>query len=84
MELFTLTVWLMMGPRYEETQILNLNRGDCVERLLTIQADRGGQRVKGHCIGTRGPIAPEIRTPPVCAYGAYGACGWPQPGRRRV
>ena len=37
MEPFTL---LMMGPRVEETQIENMSRGDCIDRLLTIQGDR--------------------------------------------
>ena len=28
MELFTLTIWLWMGARFEEMQIPNLGRGD--------------------------------------------------------
>ena len=35
MELFTLIIWLWMGARFEETQIPNMGRGECVERLMT-------------------------------------------------
>jgi hypothetical protein len=40
MEPFTLTIWLWMGARFEQTQIENLGRGECVERLMTIRGDR--------------------------------------------
>src|SRR5262245_21058218 len=37
------------GPRYAATQIANLGRGECVERLMIIRGDRGGLRVKETC-----------------------------------
>jgi hypothetical protein len=80
METFTLIVWIMMGPRFEETRMLNLGRGECVERLMDIQADR--TLARGQCLGANGDIAPrEIRQLPPCAH---VACGWDLPGRRRV
>jgi hypothetical protein len=37
-EIFTLTVWLWVGQRLEETIIEYLSRGECVERLDEIHA----------------------------------------------
>jgi hypothetical protein len=83
METFTLIIWLYTGLRFEETQISNLDRGECVERLMSIQADRGP--AKGRCVGARGTVAPaEIRSLPLCVHGG-GSCSWPLlPRRRRV
>jgi hypothetical protein len=36
MELFTLIVWIMVGVRFEEVQILNLGQEECAERLMVI------------------------------------------------
>ena len=40
MEPFTLTIWLWMGARFEQTQMLNLGLAECRERLWTIEGDR--------------------------------------------
>jgi hypothetical protein len=91
METFTLVVWLMMGWRFEETRVPGLDRAECFERLLVISGDRGSRDGRGRsndkarCIGANGTVLPrEIRTLPLCAYGGYGPCGWPLPGRRRA
>jgi hypothetical protein len=65
-----------MGARFEETQIPNLGRGECVERLMTIRGDRGSRLIKGQCIGAGGYVLPMDRQPL--------RCGWPLPGLRRV
>src|SRR5215470_3667042 len=69
METFTLTVWLMMGSRFEEIRIENMSRGECVERLMTI--DRA--RAKVQCAGASGSIMPDDRPLP--------AGDWPLPDR---
>ena len=88
MELFTLVVWLYVGPRFEEVRIEGFDRNACVERLYAIQFARspafqsGRSRAKGQCVGANGTIAPrEITTPPECAS---GGCGWDLPNRRRI
>ena len=82
METFTLVIWLWMGPRFEEARILNLDRGECFERLLKISDDRGRSNDKARCIGANGTVLPsEVRQFPPCAH---VACGWDLPGRRRV
>ena len=53
MEPFTL---LMMRPGLEETQIENMSRGDCIDRLLTIQGDRDLTKGQMHRAG--GSILP--------------------------
>jgi hypothetical protein len=53
MELFTLIVWIMVGVRFEEVQILNLGQEECAERLMVIWGDRSPND-KGRCIGPRG------------------------------
>jgi hypothetical protein len=55
MEPFTLILWIWMGSRFERTQ-MNLGRAECVERLMTIEGDRG--KAKGQCIGAGGYILP--------------------------
>jgi hypothetical protein len=43
-----------------------MGRGECVERLMTIQGDRGSRLVKGQCIGAGGYMAlPAMRSSPV-------------------
>jgi hypothetical protein len=88
MEPFTLSIWLMMGWRFEETRVPGLNRGECIERLLKISGargsrdDRGRSNDKARCIGANGTILPsEVRQFPPCAH---VACGWDLPGWRRV
>jgi hypothetical protein len=54
MEPFTLIVWLMLGWRFEEAQVPGLGRGECVERLLVIEGDRG--QAKGRCLGADGTM----------------------------
>lgn len=71
MEIFTLVVWIMMGQRFEQTEIQGLSRHDCFERLLAIGGDR--QLVKTQCLGANGYTAPRIVQSPVCAY-AGGSC----------
>ena len=39
MEPFTLVLWLMMGQRFEETRIENINRAEC-KRVMAILGDR--------------------------------------------
>ena len=68
MEPFTLTIWLWMGARFEETQIPNMGRGECVELKMTIESDRGhGRTMKGQCIGAGGYILPMDRPNQPCA-----------------
>ena len=81
MEPFTLIVWLMMGPRLEETQIENMSRGDCIDRLLTIQGDR--DLAKGQCIGAGGYILPTDRPIQICSVAGL-SCRWMMPERKRV
>jgi hypothetical protein len=72
MEPFTL---LMMGPGLEETQIENMSRGDCIDRLLTIQGDR--DLTKGQCIGPVAPSCPRtgrFRFAVLPAFPAAGCC----------
>jgi|SoiMethySBSTD1v2_1073268.scaffolds.fasta_scaffold418433_3 hypothetical protein len=47
MEPFTLVLWLMMGQRFEETRIENINRAEC-KRVMAILGDRA--QVKAMCI----------------------------------
>ena len=75
MEPFTLTIWLWMGARFEQTQIENMGRGECVERLMTIRGDRGSRFVKGQCIGAHGYILPRDRQPQICAFAACWQAG---------
>jgi hypothetical protein len=84
METFVLTIWLWVGMRFEETQIPNLDRGECVERLMAIGGDRGSRDDKAKCIGSNGSVAPRPIEPELKC--AYASCGWPilPPGRRRV
>jgi hypothetical protein len=82
MEPFVLTIWLWAGQRFEQIEIRNLDRAECLERLMLIGGDRGHPKDRGQCIGANGYIFPrEIRTFPPCAN---AACGWDLPGRRRV
>jgi hypothetical protein len=79
---FTLVLWIWMGPRFEETRMLGLNRAKCVEAAIAIEADRWEKRIA--CIDSRGRVVfpgEPLRSPPVCAN---AACGWDLPGRRRV
>ena len=77
MEPFTLTIWLWMGARFEETQIPNMGRGECVELKMTIESDRGhGRTMKGQCIGAGGCVLSMDRRHPC----ARVWCGWPLPG----
>ena len=62
-----------MGARFEQTQIPNLGRGECVERLTAI---RGGRLIKGQCIGAGGCVLSMDRRHPC----ARVWCGWPLPG----
>ena len=49
MEPFTLTIWLWMGARFEQTQMLNLGLAECRERLWTIEGDRAA---RGQSLGS--------------------------------
>ena len=80
MDPFTLIIWIFMGQRLEETRMLNLGRGECVERKIAIEADRGSRFVRGQCIGAGGYILPMDRPPPRCAP----CFELPPPGRGRV
>jgi hypothetical protein len=79
MEPFVLTIWLWMGARFEATQIENMGRGECIDRLLTIQTDRA--LAKGQCIGKGGYILSTDRPFQICGFA--GVCYW-MPERRRV
>jgi len=75
MEPFVLTIWLWMGARFEQTQILNLGRGECVELKMAIEGDR--TLAKGQCIGAGGYILPMDRPPsPPCAHVRRGLPAW--------
>jgi hypothetical protein len=77
MEPFTLAIWLWMGARFEKTQIENMGRGECVERLMTIRGDRGSRLIQGQCIGAGGYILPMDRPPsPPCAHVRCGLPAW--------
>lgn len=41
METFSLVVWLMMGQRYEQTEIENLHRAEC-KRVMALFSERPG------------------------------------------
>ena len=63
------------GPRLEDTQIENMSRGDCIDRLLTIQGDR--DLTKGQCIGPAAPCCPRtgrFRFAVLPAFPAAGCC----------
>jgi hypothetical protein len=79
MEPFTLVVWIWMGPRFEETQMENLNRAECVEQAIAIEADRAQMRIR--CLDGRGRVVfpREPTRHPLCAHVHCG--GW---DRRRV
>lgn len=82
MEPFTLVVWLMMGPRFEETRIEGLTRAECAEQVDAILGDRGKGRAQ--CISANGLVYPRPVAPaPVCAHSACGPDQLP-PGRSRV
>ena len=72
MEPFVFSVWLWMGLRFEQAQILNMGRSECIDRLLTIQGDR--DLAKCQCIGANGYILPTDRPIQICAF-AGGATG---------
>lgn len=61
-ETITLIIWLWVGMRFEEVCVPNLERGECVERLMAIGGDRGSRRGddktddKAHCIGSNGDL----------------------------
>jgi hypothetical protein len=80
MEPFTLSIWLMMGARFEQTQILNMGRSECIDRLLTIQGDR--DLAKCQCIGAEDYILPTDRPIEICGFA--GSCSWLMPERKRV
>ena len=53
-------IWLMMGQRFEATQVENLGRGECVELLMRISSDRGSADRVGNsedraCCACSGP-----------------------------
>jgi|SoiMethySBSTD1v2_1073268.scaffolds.fasta_scaffold1009893_3 hypothetical protein len=68
MEGFTLSVWLMMGWRFEETQIKGLSQEQCSrqEAKMLLGTPRDPDLIRTQC------IAPQI-----CAF---AAC-WPARGR---
>ena len=80
MEPFTLIIWLWMGARFEQTQVLNLGRSECIDRLLTMQGDR--DLAKGLCNGAGGYVLPTNRPIQICPFGP--PCYWMTPERKRV
>jgi hypothetical protein len=56
METFSLIIWLMIGQRFEQTEIPNLTRQECVGHWLRIRSDR--EPVKTQC------VAPDYKEPP--------------------
>jgi hypothetical protein len=81
MEPFVLTIWLMMGQRYEATRIENMGRGECIDRLLKIQGDR--DLAKGQCIGAGGYILPTDRPIQICGVAGL-SCRGMMPEHKRV
>jgi hypothetical protein len=81
MEPFTLIIWLWMGQRFEQTEITDLSRKDCLGHYARMIADRG----QASCVGANGvvrPISPVDERPLQCA-----ACGrLPElpPGHKRI
>ena len=78
MEPFKLTLWLWMGARFEQTEMLNLSRAECFELRQQIYGDR--RLARAECTAP-GYERPTIRTFQPCAH---LDCGGPLPGRRRV
>ena len=75
---FTLIIWLMIGWRYEEAQLVEpMGAEQCLEQLFAIQADR--TPAKGECMGSDG----RLRLPRTIRELPPGDWG-PLPGRRRV
>ena len=68
------------GPASRGAQILNMGRGECIDRLLTIQGDR--DLAKGQCIGAGGYILPTDR--PIRSAVLPAVCCWMMPERKRV
>ena len=77
MEPFTLIIWLYVGIRFEEVRMVDLGRGECVDRKMAIEGDRGSRLIKGQCIGAGGYILPMDRPPPPpCAHVRCGLPAW--------
>ena len=67
MEPFTLIIWLWMGARFEQTQILNMGRGECGERLMAVEGDRSA---RGQCLGADGTMVKSRKlVPHICGIG---------------
>ena len=77
MEPLTLIIWLYVGMRFEEVRMVDLGRGECVDRKMATEGDRGSRLIKGQCIGAGGYILPMDRPPsPPCAHVRCGLPAW--------
>ena len=79
METFTLTIWLMMGQRFEETQMHWLQPVQCT--VFRDELLRERSPVRAECVPEPEERSRIITNPPVCAN---SGAGWDLPGRRRV
>ena len=68
MEPFTLTIWLWMGARFEQTQMLNLGLAESRQRFWTIEGDR---TARGQCLGADDAMITKSRklVPHICGIG---------------
>jgi hypothetical protein len=80
MATITLVIWLMMGQRFEETQMHWLQPIQCT--VFRDELLRERSPVRAECVPA--PKAPPDRIIDRFPPCADGVCGGPLPGRRRV